>query len=78
MKAKNKNFYDVKNLAELYKQNNIKDIPEWASSVKVKLHRVSCLFNGNIDFDFELTFPDAATQMLFEKFEKKRLINCLA
>ena len=78
MKAKNKEFYDVKNLAELYKQNNIKDIPEWADKVKVKLHRVSLTCNGNIDFDFELIFPDALTQMLFNKFERKRLKNCMA
>ena len=59
-------------------ENNIKDIPEWADKVKVKLHRVSMTCNGNIDFDFELIFPDALTQMLFNKFERKRLKNCMA
>lgn len=78
MKAKNKEFYDVKNLAELYQKNKIKDIPEWADKVKVKLHRVSMTCNGTIDFDFELIFPDASTQMLFNKFEKNRLKNCMA
>ena len=65
-----KGICKAKTMADLMKLQGRKNIPSWASEIKVNLSNVSVV-HGMLDYDFELDFPNPLIEDLYYKFENE-------